>query len=454
MSRSDQNADINADLLDGLTGVANRSGWLQAAESVLSKDTEPKIVLYIDLDRFKFVNDSLGHQAGDTVLKQAVSVIQKAVNSQLDIIGRLGGDEFVALLSAPESIEQSERIANQMVSQISKPILIDQTEVEIGASIGVAHFPRDSHNLEQLLKFADLAMYRAKHSGRNQVVSFHQQMIKQIEYRRSVQMQLRKALHEELLEANYLPTYNTQSGEAVSVELTVNCNQLDLLSNIDQAELFSIIDDSQVAILLSEWMFSQGLSFLQKIQEKGLELDLVIPVRPSHFHQNGFVDWLSEEIEDYQVVPENVVIKLNDYCLNVQRFPVEKQLQTLNLLGVEVAVHNYGTGQISPLKLHDWPINQLNLSSVFVQEANSKRSIASMTEALIKMGYMLNKRVVAYGVSSIEQYDFLNSHQCYLMQGPYLAEPMSESDFELDQLNVNHELEDSLLSKLDDMDDY
>jgi EAL domain-containing protein (putative c-di-GMP-specific phosphodiesterase class I) len=286
-----------------------------------------------------------------------------------------------------------------------------------------------------LLKFADIAMYRAKNSGRNQVAFYQPEMIRQIQYRRSIQTELRKALKEEQLELNYQPIYNCQSHEVVAIEAMLCVEKSQKLNALEQAELFSIADESQVAVQLSEWMLDQALNFLNFQANSDVQVAMVVPVRPAHFHQKQFVDWLSERIESLEFPPQNLVLSLNENCLNAQRFPVEKQLKLLSKLGVEIAVQNFGSGNLSPLRLHDWAIDWLFLSSLFVTEITNKRSMESMAMALIQMGQTLNKKVVAYGVRSAEQQAFLLSQHCNLMQGPYLNEPMAAADMELLLLN-------------------
>jgi len=202
----------NKNLLDSLTQMPNRAGWLAMVEDELHTGNTSKAILFIDLDRFKWVNDSLGHDAGDELLQlvseSLKSVLQEAsvnVNKpcSINIPGRMGGDEFVVLLQGTESVVQVEEIANRIVDVISQPIALKEAEVEIGASIGIASYPQDSTNLNELLKFADLAMYRAKHSGRNQVVFYQPEMIRQIEFRRNKQFAIRKALKEESLTLDF-----------------------------------------------------------------------------------------------------------------------------------------------------------------------------------------------------------------------------------------------------------
>ena len=384
--------DNNKNLIDSLTQMPNRAGWLAMAEEALHKDSTNKAVLFIDLDRFKWVNDSLGHDAGDELL-QLVSESIKSVlqdtsvnlntSDSINIPGRMGGDEFVVLLQGSESLIQVEEIASRIVDVISQPIALKEAEVEIGASIGVANYPQDSKSLNDLLKFADLAMYRAKHSGRNQVVFYQPEMIRQIEFRRNKQFAIRKVLKEGSLRLDFQPIYDCNQQEIVAVEAILNLENSPALSSLDSAEVFSIADESQVAIQLSEWMIEEGLAFIQRLDKSELNISLVAPVRPSHFHQKTFADWLAEQLESYELTPENLILSLNDACLNVQRFPVEKQLKTLSKLGVEVAVQSFGSGNLSPLRLHDWPIDRLHLSSMFVTEITNKRSMESMAIALI-----------------------------------------------------------------------
>jgi diguanylate cyclase (GGDEF)-like protein len=426
--------------LDALTQIANRAGWLSAVQFALKVDkallesTNVKAILFIDLDRFKWVNDSLGHDAGDLLLQKVARLIESCLmleGDQADIVGRFGGDEFVVLVQHPKSMARLEALSNAIVKNLSKPICLsdsscdESTEVEIGASIGVAHYPQDAGELETLLKFADLAMYRAKHSGRNQVVFYKPEMMRQIERRRQVQVQLRKALKQQQLTLDYLPVFDTQKQEIVAIEARLNVGACTELMNLDEEQLLGIAEESQVGIVLGEWMVTETIRFCAQLQQEGLEIACAIEVRPCHFQQKEFVNWLTEQLDEYGVAPELIILSLSEGCLNSQRFSVMAQLTDLSKLGVDVAIRSFGAGNWSLLRLHDWPIDRLSLSPRFVQEVAYNKVIATLTETLIEMGLTLNKKVIACGVSSAEQVAFLNSHGCYLMQGPYLSEALS-----------------------------
>jgi len=428
--------------IDALTQLLNRGGWLSTVQKtiVIERDTsDVKAVLFIDLDRFKWVNDSLGHEAGDQLLKKVARLIESCLaleGEQGDVAGRFGGDEFVVLLQHPKSLVSVVDVTSAMVKKLSQPICLsdkrcdESSEVEIGASIGVAYYPNDAIEIETLLKFADLAMYRAKHSGRNQVVFYQPEMMRQIERRRSIQGRLRKALKQQRLTLDYMPVFDTQNQSVVSIEAKLNFSECSALMNLDEAQLLSIAEESQVGIVLGEWMVQEAIQFCGRLLQEGVEISCAIEVRPCHFQQKEFVNWLAEKLDCYGVPPELCILSLSEGCLNSQRFSVGTQLTELSRLGVEIAIHSFGSGNWSLLRLHDWPIDRLSLSSEFVQSVMHNKTISAMTGSLIEMGLTLNKKVIACGVSSAEQVAFLNSYGCFLMQGIYLSDALSEEEIE------------------------
>ncbi|GEM_PF-5828742 len=430
--------------VDALTQLFNRVGWQTRAQKSLASAAEGdtsdvKAVLFIDLDRFKWVNDSLGHDAGDLLLQKVARLMESCLvceGEQADIAGRFGGDEFVILLQHPSSLSDVAKVANAIIDKLSQPICLsdaccdENTEVEIGASIGVASYPSDAVEVETLLKYADLAMYRAKHSGRNQVVFYQPEMMRQIERRRRVQTQLRKALKQQRLVLDYMPVFDTQNQAVVAIEAKLNFSECTELMNLDEAQLLGIAEESQVGIVLGEWMVQEAIRFCGQLLQEGVEISCAMEIRPCHFQQKAFVNWLAEQLDRYGVPPELFILSLSEGCLNSQRFSVTSQLTALSRLGVEIAIRSFGSGNWSLLRLHDWPIDRLSLSARFVQEATHNKVIAAMTGSLIEMGLTLNKTVIGCGVSSAEQVAFLNSCGCFLIQGGYLSEALSEEEIE------------------------
>jgi len=446
--------------LDPLTQLPNRSGWMQATQlsisaSEASRAPSPKAIFFIDLDRFKWVNDTLGHEAGDELLIDVASRLLKEVdlNHALpDMIGRLGGDEFVALIQAPESLAKLESIAQRMIDSLSETISLKAGEADIGASIGISRYPQDGTAIDTLLSQADLAMYRAKHSGRNQLVVYNPEMTRQIQRRQNLQNKIRDALRHDGFELKFKPIFSVQSQQVVALRAVVK-GEDPALEELEPEELNAISDESQLGIKLGQWIVKASLGFLEGINELGLELPVIVDMRPGHFQHRNLVEWLEEQLDLYEVSPEQLILGMNERCLNSNRFAVHQQLKALDKLGCELAVQDFASGQWSLQQLHDWPINQLHLSALFVQNMLQNRSMEALAEAVLNLGHTLNKKVVAYGVNSADQQAFLSSFYCDLMQGSWLGEVL-EADEVVDVITENRNRPsggyDDFLASLDD----
>ncbi|MEA3405844.1 MAG: EAL domain-containing protein [Pseudomonadota bacterium] len=420
--------------LDPLTQLPNRSGWMQATQLSIATSEEaetpsPKAIFFIDLDRFKWVNDTLGHEAGDELLMDVARRLLQEVdlNHEFpDMIGRLGGDEFVALIQAPESFAKLELIAQRMIDSLAETIPLKAGEADIGASIGISRYPQDGTQIDTLLGLADLAMYRAKHSGRNQSVLYNPEMTRQIQRRQNLQNKIRTALRHDGFELKFKPVFSTQSQQVVALHAVIK-GEDSALQELEPEELNAISDESQLGVKLGRWMVKASLKFLEEINELGLDIPVIVDMRPGHFQQRNLVDWLEDQLDRYEVSPEQLILAMNERCLNSNRFAVQQQLKALDRLGCELAVQDFASGQWSLQQLHDWPINQLHLSTLFVQNMLQNRSMEALAEAVLNLGHTLNKKVVAYGVNSADQQAFLKSYRCDWMHGSWLSEVL-ESD--------------------------
>ena len=430
--------------LDPLTQLPNRAGWMQATQLAFSAHpqvppSEPsqsaqshaqhqanKAILFVDLDRFKWVNDTLGHEAGDELLIEVATRLLSEVDlmaAQPDMVWRLGGDEFVVLLQSPKSVPQTERIAQRIIDALSESIPLKAGEADIGGSIGIARYPQDGVEVDKLLSLADLAMYRAKNSGRNQWVAYHPEMTRQIKRRQVLQGKIRDAVRNDTFKLQFRPVFDAQAQQIVA--LHVMLRSLDSkLDELEPEEFYAISDESQLGARLGQWIIQASLACLEEMNAVGVELPLMVDMRPGLFQQRDLVDWLEEEIESREVSPEQLILAMNERCLNTQRFAVHQQLKALNKLGCELAIQDFASGQWSIQQLHDWPISQLHLSGVFVQSMMQNRSMEALGEAVLNLGQTLNKKVVAYGVSSAEHQAFLTSYHCTWMHGNWLGEPL------------------------------
>ena len=415
--------------LDPLTQLPNRAGWMQATQLAIAPSQnlakpDSKAILFIDLDRFKWVNDTLGHEAGDELLVEVASRLLNEVDLNCetpDLVGRIGGDEFVVLIQSPSSFVELERIAQCMIDSLAESIQLKAGEADIGASIGIARYPQDAHDVDELLSLADLAMYRAKNSGRNQWVLYHPEMIRQIKRRQNLQAKIREGIRNDGFQLRFRPVFDSQNQQIIALHVLLKCDD-DELEGLELEDLYAISDESQLGVRLGKRLITKSLDCLQELNAIGIDLPFIIDMRPGLFQQRGLVDWLEAEIEQSETSPEQIILAMNERCLNTQRFSVQQQLKGLDKLGCELAIQDFAGGQWSLQQLHDWPISQLHLSGTFVQSMLQNRSMEALAEAVLNLGRTLNKKVVAYCVNSGDQQAFLKSYHCDWMHGNWLGE--------------------------------
>lgn len=442
--------------LDALTQLPNRAGWMQATqlafahdqqasdEASPSKTRHSKAMLFVDLDRFKWVNDTLGHEAGDELLCEVATRLLNEVDlnaSPPDMVGRLGGDEFVVLLQAPDSMLKVEQIAQRMIDSLSESFELQAGEADIGGSIGISSYPQDGREVEALLSLADLAMYRAKHSGRNQWVRYNSEMTRQIKRRQMLQGKIRDAVRNDGFELRFCPVYDAQAEHIVALHAVVHCQDPEL-NELEVEAFYSISDESQLGVRLGQWIIQASLDSLENMSAVGVDLPLIVDMRPGLFQQRDLVDWLEEQIETRDVSAEQLLLAMNERCLNTQRFAVHEQLKLISKLGCELAIQDFATGQWSISQLHDWPISQLHLSPVFVQGMLQNHSTEALAEAVLSLGHTLNKKVVAYGVHSDEHQAFLKTYRCAWIQGEWLGAVL-DLDEVINQVAYNRQRSDS-----------
>jgi len=404
---------------------------MQATQLAFTRDQPPtlvasKAILFIDLDRFKWVNDTLGHEAGDELLIEVASRLLNEVDlssTTPDLVGRLGGDEFVVLIQSPQSMAKLEQIAQRMIDSLAKTVELKAGDADIGASIGIARYPQDGHEVDKLLSLADLAMYRAKHSGRNQLVMYHPEMMRQIKRRQNLQVKVREALRNDGFRLQFKPVFDARNQQIVALHVLLKCEDQELEA-LELEELYAISDESQLGVRLGEWIIQSALESLEELNDVGIDLPVIIDMRPGLFQQRGLVDWLESHVERLDVSSEQLIIAMNERCLNAQRFAVQQQLKALDKLGCELAIQDFASGQWSLQQLHDWPISQLHLSGLFVQNMLQNRSMEALAEAVLNLGHTLNKKVVAYSVGSDDQVAFLQNFNCGWMHGDWLGETL------------------------------
>lgn len=424
-----QTAKVELDHLahhDVLTGLPNRIllyDRLAHAIALARRSGKQLAVMFMDLDRFKHINDSLGHTVGDQLLQSVGQRLQGCVR-QSDTISRLGGDEFVALLPDIEHPEDAALSAQKMITAIALPHRIDQHDLHIGASIGISMYPEDGLDAETLIKHADTAMFHAKDNGRNTYAFFEQEMTARAIARQSIEASLRLALERQEFVLHYQPKINLLSGTIVGIEALVRWQhpQRGLLI---PADFVPVAEDSGLILPLGRWVLREACRQARAWQAAGLPpVSIAVNTSALEFRAGDFLEYVRATLAEARLEPGYLELELTESVLMRDAAAADSVLNALADLGVRLAVDDFGTGYSSLSYLRQFPVNTLKIDQSFVKQITSNPDDAAIVSAVISMGKSLKKRVIAEGVETAEQAAFLLAQHCDEGQGDFFGRPV------------------------------
>jgi diguanylate cyclase (GGDEF)-like protein len=429
---------------DSLTGLANREYFkerLAQAIALARHYNRQLAILFLDLDNFKRINDTLGHNVGDLLLKAVAARLHACVRasdavSWLDTVdsseqvARLGGDEFTLLLSEVSSSEDAVRVANRILDALSKPLTVGGHEVFTTPSIGIAMFPQDGEDVESLLKHADIAMYYAKHYGKN-LYKFYTESMKDAAVRRlTVENYLRKSIERGELTLYYQPQIDLTNGHVSGVEALLRWHNAEL-GTISPAEFIPLAEETGLIIPIGAWVLRTACAQAKAWQDAGLALPrIAVNISVLQFVQTDFTDFVAQILNETGLSPHALELEITEGLLMKD---AEGAIRTLGLLkdqGVQFAIDDFGTGYSSLSYLKRFPIDRLKIDKAFVQEINSNPDDAAIATAVIAMARSMNLGVVAEGVETGAQLNFLKKKCCGEVQGYYLSKPLLPGDME------------------------
>ncbi|MGV8990233.1 MAG: putative bifunctional diguanylate cyclase/phosphodiesterase [Thiobacillus sp.] len=416
---------------DTLTDLPNRTLLLdrlgQAIE-LARRQGRQLAVMFMDLDQFKHINDSLGHAVGDQLLQ---SVAQRLVGCvrHSDTISRQGGDEFVVLLPYIEHAEDAALSAQKLLAALELPHCVDENTIHIGASIGISIYPDDGQDLETLLKCADSAMYHAKANGRNNYKFFEQSMNVRAVERQFIEGGLRRALERQEFVLHYQPKTHLQSGAIVGVEALIRW-QHPQRGLIFPEQFVPIAEDCGLTQPIGRWVLREACKQAQAWLQAGLPpIVVAINASASEFHTRGFFGNVRATLEEARLEPRYLEIELTESVLMRDAKATDAVLHALADLGVKLTVDDFGTGYSSLSYLRKFPINTLKIDQSFVNQMTSNADDASIVSAVISLAKSLRLRVIAEGVETPEQAAFLRDRQCDEGQGFHFGRPMAAEAF-------------------------
>ena len=411
---------------DVLTDLPNRillNDRLAQAIALALRRGKQLAVMFMDLDRFKHINDSLGHAVGDRLLQ---SVAQRLVGSvrHSDTVSRQGGDEFVLLLPDIEHAEDVALSAQKMLMAIALPHLIDRHDLHIGVSIGISIYPDDGQDAETLIKHADIAMYHAKESGRNNYKFFEQDMNARAVQRQSIEAGLRRALERQEFVLHYQPKINLLSGTIVGIEALVRW-QHPQHGLLEPAQFVPIAEDSGLILPIGRWVLREACLQARAWQDAGLPpITVAVNTSALEFRAGDFLEYLRATLEESRLEPRYLELELTESVLMRDAASADSVLHALADLGVKLAVDDFGTGYSSLSYLRQFPINTLKIDQSFVKQITSNPDDATLVSAVISMGKSLKLHVIAEGVETAEQAAFLLAQHCDEGQGYFFSRPV------------------------------
>lgn len=414
---------------DPLTGLLNRRGFYQTVENLLlrgERNDSSWVLLYLDLDGFKRVNDSLGHDAGDRVLRW-VSEQLKACLRPFDILARMGGDEFTALLDL-EFPEQAAKIAEKLIERVSICQQIEGLDIALGASIGIATYPDCGSSLDGLLRASDIAMYEAKRAGRQQYRFYDHEMNGRARSRLMLEESVRSAIENRDFNLVYQPQVAIDTGQIRGFEALLRW-QHPSVGDVPPGLFLPLLEEARLISRLGSWIYHRGAG-QRKAWETLFAEDLVLGVSLSNtqFSLPNLVTELRQVMERHALQPRQLEVEVTEEALMQNPDETRKQLRLLRNLGVRVALDDFGSGPCSLAHLRDLELDTLKLDRHLIARLPDSQRDASLVSTVINLCKQYGLLVIAEGVETIEQYQWLQAHGCEYVQGFLVARPLIAED--------------------------
>jgi diguanylate cyclase (GGDEF)-like protein len=413
---------------DKLTGLANRNLFMDRMEQALAhaqREGTKLVLLFIDLDRFKNVNDTRGHNFGDALLAEAGQRIKLRMR-EADTVARLGGDEFTVVLNDLNKVESAALVATKLINAFNDPFDIDGHQVHVSASVGLTVYPDDGADLVTLMKNADSAMYQAKEEGRGRVSFFTQQMNLKAQRRIRLETELRDAVAKAQLHLEYQPLVCLGTGRILGAEALLRWQHPDL-GNVAPDEFIPIAEDSGLILPIGDWVLDQAVIALSawKANDLGLER-LSINVSAVQWHSKEFQRRFMQRIKALKLGEGELTIELTESVFLGHETGLEMQMERLRELGLGLSVDDFGTGYSSLSYLKRLPVSEIKIDRSFVRDLLVDPDDETLCKTIISMGHNLGLQVIAEGVESAEQLSYLKELGCDLAQGYHIGRPMTE----------------------------
>ena len=426
---------------DSLTGLPNRVTLKDRLEHTLAiarRSGTGVAVLSVDLDDFKLVNDTLGHSAGDRVLCEGARRM-KSVLREMDTVARVGGDEFTIVQAQNNGWESARSAASRLIDHLTETIDVGGQKVHCGASIGVSLYPDDGRSADELLRHADLALYKAKASGRNSFCFFVPEMNEEASKRRLLENQLNEARHDNSLFLEYQPQVEIETGRVVGLEALIRWMRPGH-GLVEPGAFIPIAERSGLILDIDRWVLRKACAQAKAWSDAGLFSGRVaVNLSAVLLSRAGVVDEIRAMLDDTGLSPDRLEIEITESVLLIHTDTVAATLEALNAMGICLALDDFGTGYSSLTYLRRLPVRKVKIDRSFISNVDKDPDDAVITRAIVSLGHSLGLCVVAEGVEHRDQWKFLHDEGCDHAQGYHFARPLSTADCQryLEQANEN-----------------
>ncbi len=411
---------------DSLTGLPNRLSLTEHIQEVIKARKDGLCaLLYVDSDNFKFINDTLGHSYGDKLIIQMGKRLSSILKKHQTIY-RLGGDEFIICYSDPRSLKDVEAFADKIIRSFEKPFVIAGSTLYVTVSIGISIYPDHGTSTEDLLRHADLAMYKAKAKGKNRYYIYNRDLQVEFDKRMKIERNLRGALANNEFFLHYQPQVDLLEGRITGFEALIRWNNPEL-GFVPPLDFIGIAEETHLIVPIGQWVLRNACMFLKKLNDIGFRnLMIAINVSILQLLQDDFVDMVLDTIEESGLKPRKVELEITESILMESFQTIRARLLRLRKAGVRIALDDFGKGYSSLSYLGQLPINTLKIDKSFIDALLTGRMGESFIDTIVMMGRKMGLVVLAEGVERKEQIDYLMKHKCHRAQGYYISKPMPE----------------------------
>ncbi len=423
---------------DSLTNLPNRSLATDRLNQTLVKAKRRNLkpcLAFLDLDNFKYVNDTFGHAVGDALLKEVASRLTDCARES-DTVARLGGDEFLLILDDENTVKNEKReigvrhIGDRIIESFEKPFIIDGNELKVTPSLGFAIYPQDGDDSETLMRHADTAMYRSKQEGKNAYCFYSPDMTAKAKMRMDVEEQLQHALERKEFSIHYQPIIDAKSGNIIKAEALLRWD-CEALGSITPGYFIPVAEEAGLIVPIGCWVIQSVCSQVKKWRDAGWDdICVTVNVSPYQFQANArLIVILEKALQDNDLAADAIQLELTESIFTKGANNVAETIKQLQLMGIKLLVNDFGAGVESLSLLQQYNFDSIKIKRSYIEKLSTSKKDEKLVKAVIAMTKELGLTVISEGVETKEQLDFLIAEQCEYMQGYYLSKPVSAATF-------------------------